>query len=151
MSASLSTRKPEALKHVGMVLFRKTPAFLFMAAILAISGVGLPKLADANPYFNSASENCNAPAGSNCAAHPTWVLADDFNNGAWYVTGNQPTVANNDGWLGCNDSGPNNSCRNPPPPAVSPNGSGLGGSGFAAASSLQGGDGGEGALAMHGL
>jgi hypothetical protein len=150
MSASLRTKKPEALKHVGMVLFRKTPAFLFMATLLAISGVGLPNLANANPYFNSASENCNVSTG-NCAAHPTWVLADDFNNGNWYATGNQPTVAANDGWLGCNDSGPNNSCRNPPPPAVTANGSGLGGSGFAAMSSLQGGDGGDGALAMHGF
>src|SRR5262245_20230673 len=80
MSASLRTKKPEALKHAGVVLFRKTPAFLFIAALLAISGVGLPNLAGANPYFNSPSENCDVPSGP-CPAHPTWVLADDFNDG----------------------------------------------------------------------
>jgi hypothetical protein len=132
------------------MLFRKTPAFLFMAAMLAISGVGLPNPADANPYFNSPSENCDVPSG-NCPAHPTWVLADDFNDGNWYATGNDPKSLANDGWLGCNDTGGATTCRNPPPPAVTPNGQGRGGSGFAAMSSLQGGDGGEGALAMHGF
>src|SRR5262245_5123379 len=104
MSASLRARKPEALKHAGMVLFRKMPAFLFIAALLAISGVGLPNLAGANPYFNSPSENCDVAVG-NCPAHPSWVLADDFDDGNWYATGNDFKSLANDGWFGCNDLG----------------------------------------------
>lgn len=137
----------------------------FLALILLLL---VPSLSWADAYFNSASEDCTSsstrPAG--------WVFCDDFEDGVWYATGNDtgctgggnPSSANchadNDGWNGCfDDSGSfSTTCRTPDPPAVSHSGgaspcnvAGVGGSGYAACSTMTGGSGENSALAHHGL
>src|SRR5687768_7608726 len=84
---------------------------------VVIGGIGIPEAA-ADPYFNSSEPGCD-PANRN----PNYVLCDDFDDGNWAVTCNDPNNANNDGWLLCNSVGQ----RTPPPPAATCGGAGAGG------------------------
>ena len=140
MNLNFCIEKRQVLKYVGAVPCKKIPVFLFLVVMVAITtGMALPNQVEANPFFNSPSENCNT-SGTTCAAHPTWIFADDFDDGTWYTNCGQDTL---DGWYGevagCG--------RTPPIPAVSPVGQGVGGTGYAAMSTELGGTGGNAAMA----
>jgi len=122
---------------------------LLVAAFTTIGLLATVTLGGADPYFNSSEPGCS-PTNPN----PNYILCDDFDNGNWALLGNQnpPSGGSNDkGWLLCNDTGGPTTCRNPPPPAVTSLGQGVGNRGYAAMSTSTGGDGGDSQLGMHGF
>jgi hypothetical protein len=116
---------------------------IVMSLVFAVfANLAFPFPAVADPYFNSSEPGCN-PSSPN----PNYVLCDDFDQGKWAATCNEPNSPNNNGWLLCNSTWQ----RTPPPPAVTCAGAGAGGTNCAATSTLLGGDGGNAQLGMHGF
>jgi hypothetical protein len=122
-----------------MFSVRVTPGrALLVAAFAAIGLLAAASLAVAGPYFNSSEPGCDG-------SDPNVLWCDDFEDGRWAQTCNDPALAANKGWLLCNST----SLRNPPPPAAICSGAGAGGTNCTAVSTLLGGDGGDSQLALH--
>lgn len=100
--------------------------------------------AGADPYFNSAETGCN-PSSPN----PNYLMCDDFDDGNWFLTPDDPGNSANDGWIGVQTSG--GSPLNPPPPATACSGAGAAGTICTSYSTSSGGDGGGSAQGLHGL